>query len=142
METSSATRVFAVEDSPVILSAIHEMLAGIPGVSIAGSAAEARVAIREIQRLLPDVIILDLHLKSGTGVDVLRAVKRHQGAAPVSIIFSSSLDRFCRQFCRRQGADFFVDKSGDYSRLTEVIRSIATGIFGNGLPGQLCPGDN
>jgi len=135
------TRVFAVEDSPAFVSAIEEMLSGIPGVSMTGSAAEAPVAVHEIQRLSPDVIILDLQLKSGTGIDVLRAVRRGP-AAPVSIVFSSCLDRFCREFCRRQGADFVIDKSENYSQLEEVIRSIATGLAGNGLPCRLRPTEN
>jgi DNA-binding NarL/FixJ family response regulator len=130
------TRVFAVEDSPVFVSAIEEMLSGIPGVSMTGSAAEAAVAVEEIRKLSPDVIILDLQLKSGTGIDVLRAV-RSGAATPVSIIFSSCLDHSCREFCRRQGADFIVDKSENYSQLAEVVRSIATG-FG----GRLRPAEN
>jgi DNA-binding NarL/FixJ family response regulator len=136
------TRVFAVEDSPVFVSAIEEMLSGIPGVSMTGSAAEASVAVHEIRRLSPDVIILDLQLKSGTGIDVLRAVRRGPATAPVSIVFSSCLDRSCREFCRRQGADFVIDKSENYSQLEEVIRSIATGLAGNGLPCRLRPTEN
>ncbi|HVY93043.1 MAG TPA: response regulator [Bryobacteraceae bacterium] len=142
MTPCNETRVFAVEDSPVYVSAIHDMIAGIPGVSLTGTAAEAAVAVEEIQRLWPDVIILDLQLKSGTGVDVLRAVRRGQRTVPVSIIFSSSLDHSCREFCRREGADFIIDKSDDYSRLAQVVRSIATGFAGNGLPGRLRPGEN
>lgn len=136
------TRVFTVEDSPACISAIHDMIAAIPGVSLAGTATEAAVAVEEIQRLSPDVIILDLHLKTGTGIDVLRAIRRGPGALPVSIIFSGSLDYSCRKVCSRQGADFIIDKCDDYSRLAEVVRSIATGFAGNRLPGRLLPGEN
>lgn len=107
-----------------------------------GSAADAAVAVQEIARLSPDVIILDLQLKSGTGIDVLRAVRRDGAAAPVSIVFSSCLDNACRKFCRRRGADFIVDKSENYSQLAEVIRSIATGFAANGRPARLCPAEN
>jgi DNA-binding NarL/FixJ family response regulator len=136
------TRVFAVEDSAVFVSAIEEMLSGIPGVSMTGSAADARVAVQEIQRLSPDVIILDLQLRSGTGIDVLRAVRRSAARTPVSIVFSSCLDESCRKFCRRHGADFILDKSENYSQLAEVIRSIATGFPGDGLPCRLRPAEN
>jgi DNA-binding NarL/FixJ family response regulator len=139
--STKVTRVFAVEDSPVFVSAIEQMLSEIPGVSLTGSAAEAAVAVQEIHRLTPDIIILDLQLKSGTGIDVLRAV-RGGAAAPVSIVFSSCLDNTCRKFCRRQDADFILDKSENYSQLAEVIRSIATGIDGNGYRGRLRPAEN
>jgi DNA-binding NarL/FixJ family response regulator len=131
-----------VEDSPVFVSAIQELLSGIPGVSMMGSAAEAGLAVQEIQRLAPDVIILDLHLKSGTGMDVLRAVRRGVGTPPVSIVFSSCLDESCRKIFRRHGADFVVDKSENYSQLAEVIRSIATGFDGGRLPGRSHPTEN
>jgi DNA-binding NarL/FixJ family response regulator len=140
--TTKETRVFTVEDSPVFVSAIEELLSGIPGVSMTGSAAEAALAVQEIRRLAPDVIILDLHLKSGTGIDVLRAVRRGAVISPVSIVFSSCLDESCRRVCRRHGADFIVDKSENYSQLAEVIRSITTGFAGNALPGRSRPAEN
>jgi len=118
------------------------MLSEIPGVSMTGSAADAETAVQEIQRLSPDVIILDLHLRRGTGIDVLRALRRGAARTPVSIVFSSCVDRFCREFCRRQGADFIVDKSENYSRLAEVIRSIASEFTGNGGRGRLIPAEN
>ena len=107
-----------------------------------GSAADAGVAVQEIQRLSPDVIILDLQLRSGTGIDVLRAVRRSASKAPVSIVFSSCLDEACRKFCRRLGADFILDKSENYLQLAEVIGSIATGFPCGGLPGRLRPAEN
>jgi len=136
------TRVYAVEDSPVFVAAIEELLSGIPGVSMTGCAGDARVAVQDIQRLSPDVIILDLQLSSGTGIDVLRAVRRSAAKAPVCVIFSSCLDESCRKFCRRHGADFILDKSENYLQLAEVIRSIAMGFPGDGLPGRWRPAEN
>jgi DNA-binding NarL/FixJ family response regulator len=140
--STKETRVFAVEDSPVFVSAIEEILSEIAGVSMTGTAADAEAAVQEIRRLSPDVIILDLHLRSGTGIDVLRAIRRSAAKAPVSVVFSSCVDRFCREFCRRQGADFVVDKSENYSQLAEVIRSIVSGLTGNGQLGRLCLAEN
>jgi two-component system LytT family response regulator len=140
--TVKQTRVFAVEDSLVFVAAIQEVLSGIPGVSLAGSAAEAELAVQEIQRLAPDVVILDLQLKSGTGIDVLRALRRGVATPPVSIVFSSCLDAACRRIFRRHGADFIVDKSENYSQLAEVIRSIATGEDGGGFAGRSRPAEN
>jgi DNA-binding NarL/FixJ family response regulator len=142
MVTAKETRVFAVEDSPVFVAAIEEMLSGIDGVAIMGSAAEAALAIQEIHRLTPDVIIVDLHLRSGTGIDVLRALRRGAATRPVSVVFSSCLDATCRKVCRRHGADFIVDKSENHLQLAEVIRSIAAGFVGGGLPGRLRPAEN
>jgi DNA-binding NarL/FixJ family response regulator len=125
VEPRNEIQVFAVEDSPVFVSAIRDLLSEIPGVSMAGWSGGAAHALEEIERLAPDVVIVDLQLESGTGFDVLRALKRMSGGKPVKIVFSSSIDPAGRRLSERLGADFVFDKSADYNRLAEVVRSIA-----------------
>ena len=59
-------RVFIVEDSGVVRESLKAMLSGIPGVALAGHAVDEAGAIERIDALLPDVVILDLHLQSRT----------------------------------------------------------------------------
>ena len=68
-------QVFLVEDSPPVRERLTDMLLALPGTQVLGHAVEADGAIREILAGAPDVVLLDISLASGSGFDVLRAVR-------------------------------------------------------------------
>ena len=67
--------VFLVEDAPLLRERLIALIASV-GASTVGHAEGAREAIDGILAAQPDVVVLDLHLKEGSGFDVLRAVPR------------------------------------------------------------------
>ena len=103
-------RAFIVEDSGVVRESLKAMLSGIPGVALAGHAVDEAGAIERIDALLPDVVILDLHLQSGTGFNVLASVKKTHAATKV-IVLSNYASEIYISRCRQAGADYFLDKS-------------------------------
>ena len=118
-------RVFIVEDSPMQLKLLEKLLCGIDGIELVGSSAEAGPAARAIQSLDPDVVILDIELSVGSGIDVLKSVRSNEGRAPVVIVYSSQTGESFERTCLKLGADFVFDKSRDYLRLAETLRAIA-----------------
>ncbi|HET7198880.1 MAG TPA: response regulator, partial [Burkholderiales bacterium] len=68
-------QIYIVEDSAAVRSRLESLLGEVPGAQVAGSAAGATQATREILELRPDVVILDLNLAEGGGFDVLRALR-------------------------------------------------------------------
>src|SRR4249919_410932 len=89
-ERDTRLRVFVVEDSSVLVKRIIEWFETDSRVQVVGTAATATVAIAEIQRLSPDVAIIDVALAAGTGFDVLRALRQGADAArPVTVMFTN-----------------------------------------------------
>ncbi|HEX4134535.1 MAG TPA: response regulator transcription factor [Bryobacteraceae bacterium] len=121
-------KVFIVEDSPALVQAVSDLLSEIDGVEIAGSTGVVERATEEIRRLRPDIVILDIRLADGSGLDVLRNIKSRTSDAPLVIVFSSNTEPGYRRACERLGADFVFDKSQDYNKLPEVIRSKVSSI--------------
>ena len=64
--------VLLVEDSPVIRHRLEAMLRTAPDLQVVGSAEAPAEALAEVERLAPDLLLLDLGLKGGSGLDVLR----------------------------------------------------------------------
>jgi DNA-binding response OmpR family regulator len=122
----STLRVYIVEDSPIFLKAIETLLAENERIAIVGYAGEASIAMREIPRLAPEVVILDFQLASGSGIDVLKSIKAQKESSPLTIMFSSTVEPVFRRVSLKLGADFVFEKSRDFDRLAQLLRSMTS----------------
>ena len=116
-------KVFIVEDSKVIRGLIESMLIDLPMIELVGSAGDEAGAIMGIEKLLPDVVILDLNLKPGSGISVLEKFKN--GHAGIKfIVLTNYVDDFYFKSCKAAGANYFFDKTFQFSRVRSVLWSL------------------
>jgi DNA-binding NarL/FixJ family response regulator len=66
--------VYIVDDSQVMRERLTESLADIAGVEITGQSGDPLVALNNINKSQPDVVILDIRLPSRIGIDVLKDI--------------------------------------------------------------------
>ncbi|MCG3149593.1 MAG: putative transcriptional regulatory protein TcrX [Verrucomicrobiae bacterium] len=118
---SRTLTVFIVEDTPIVVQVLTRALAGLNGIELCGHTGRVRDALARIAHLQPDVVILDVHLEDGSGLDLLRQF-RQQPAAPVIIMFSNSA--YLRAHCLRGGADHFFDKSTEFQELVATLKKL------------------
>jgi DNA-binding NarL/FixJ family response regulator len=112
--------VFIVEDSEAMRENLRTMLSEFHDVKIVGYAAGEAGAIEQINALLPDVVILDLNLQSGTGVAVLKNVKKHHAGIKVMVLTNCNGELYI-DACKRANADYFFDKSFQFMQVREVF---------------------
>jgi DNA-binding NarL/FixJ family response regulator len=82
-------RVLVVDDEPAFRSVARELLEH-GGFEVVGEATDATTALRSERELRPDVVLLDVRLPDGTGVDVALAMSGHE--APPSVVLVSTAD--------------------------------------------------
>jgi DNA-binding NarL/FixJ family response regulator len=99
------------------------MLSDIKNIRIVGHAGNAADTLRLVKELNPDVIILDIKLPGNNGIDILRILKSEK-LVPIVIIFTNYPYPEYRQLCSELGADYFFDKSREFSMLIKTIRKI------------------
>ena len=114
--------VFIVEDSEIVRNHMQSMLSAIPGVDVVGYAVDEQGAIERINELLPDVVTLDISLKPGSGISVLENIKKQHPEIKV-IVLTNYTDDFSANSCKRAGADFFFDKTFQFSRVRSALWS-------------------
>ena len=121
MKASRTTiKVFVADDSIVLRERLLEMLRDMPGVEVLGCAGEGLHAIDSIRELKPDVVILDIQMPRGTGLDVLKNVK-HGGQGPTVVVFTNFPYPQYRKRAMEFGADFFLDKTTEFEQLRELF---------------------
>ena len=116
-------RVLLVEDSKVLTERLTEAIRQIPQVELIGTADTEATAVASVQRDAVDVIILDLHLKQGTGFGVMRALAGAQLKPRIIVLTNYDLPEY-KNAAIALGASHFLDKARDYGRLPEVLREI------------------
>ena len=119
--------VFIVEDSEAMRESLRSMLSEFHDVRIVGYAADEAGAIEHVNALLPDVVILDLNLQSGSGVAVLKNIKKYHAEIKVMVL-TNCTDEFYVDACKRANADYFFDKSFQFMQVREVFANWSNAI--------------
>ena len=122
---SHPVRVVIVEDSERILAHLAEELSALDNVCIAGTAATEEEALELLGQGNWDLAILDLQLKEGNGLRVLKAVRDELRHAGKIAVFTNYAFPQYRQRSIDLGADYFFDKSRDLPRVVEVAEEMA-----------------
>lgn len=112
--------VFIVENSLSMRVSLQSVLSDMPSVKVIGQAVNESGAIERIGMLLPDIVILDLGLQSGSGMGVLENIKKYNPAIKF-IVFTHYTDEDCVERCKRAGADYFFDKTSQLMQLREIL---------------------
>ena len=108
--------VFIADDSLVVREHLVTMLDELPRIVIVGQAENVAEAINGILELRPDIVILDIRMPGGSGIDVLQTIKQDK-PVPVVIVLTNYPYPAYRQKCLQAGADFFLDKSTEFDQI-------------------------
>jgi two-component system OmpR family response regulator len=124
----STLRVIIVEDSALIRARLSESLAEIANVEIVDQVETEAAALAAMRQSGWDAAVLDLQLKQGTGLGLLKALA--QGARPPNtkiIVFTNYAFPQYRDRSLALGADYFFDKAREFHRVREVLQELAGG---------------
>ena len=120
---AQSLRVLLVEDSKVLTERLTEAIRQIADVELIGTADTEAAALAAVKREPVDVIILDLHLKQGTGFGVMRALAATPAKPRIIVLTNYDLPEY-KNAALALGATHFLDKARDYGRLPEVLHEI------------------
>jgi two-component system nitrate/nitrite response regulator NarP len=119
------TRVLLVDDHPMIGAALDMLLRG-SSYELLGRARSIAEASREIARLKPDLLLLDVNLPDGSGLDVLRRVSRSR-ARPAVILLTAGMDDAQLLAAADLNPEGMVLKTSDPGLLTECMDAVVAG---------------
>jgi DNA-binding NarL/FixJ family response regulator len=120
------TRVVLVDDDPLVRSALTLMLGGQADLDVVGEAADGREGLAMIERLRPDVVLMDIRMPKLDGLAATRAL--HARSDPPRVIVLTTFDADDQVVeALAVGADGFLLKDTPPSQIIEAIRAVAAG---------------
>ena len=127
-------RILLVEDSPLLRGRLENMLSQHAAFKVTGLAAAEAEAIEKLDSVPYDAIVVDVELRPGSGIGVIRQArarnkekdKDKDGGSHVWIIVLTNYDLpTVRERCMQAGADHFLDKMREIDQLIPILLGIA-----------------
>jgi len=116
-------KVLIADDSNLVRERLAALVSEVEDAELVSQVGNAREAIEAIQRLKPDVAILDIRMPGDSGLQVLEVVKTDK-AAPVVIVLTAFPYPQYRRKCLEAGAEYFFDKSSEFNRIAKVLEEL------------------
>lgn len=115
-----------VDDHPAIRDGLIHRLSGYPEFTVCGEAADLPEALQVIAATAPDVAVIDIGLKQGDGLDLVKRLKARDCAAKL-LVWSLQSDTVYAERALRAGAVGYIRKDEATDAIVEAIRSVLDG---------------
>jgi DNA-binding NarL/FixJ family response regulator len=119
-------RLLIIDDHEMVREGLKAMLVAEPDFTIVGDAANAEQALEMIQRLRPDVVLLDIRLPGISGIELCRTVTSLYPQTAVIILTTFTDENLVAQ-CIQAGARGYIVKDIERFDLKRSIRAVARG---------------
>lgn len=128
---AAPVRVVIVDDHPVVRRGLRSLLETLPGIEVAGEAADGLDAVRVVQMSRPDAVLMDVQMP---GMDGIEATRRIAACCPgTAVLVLTMYDDDATVFTAMQaGARGYLLKGADQDEIARAIRAVVAGevIFG------------
>jgi DNA-binding NarL/FixJ family response regulator len=119
-------RVLIADDHEVVRIGLASLLDAQPGLSVVASAASGDESVRLARRHRPDVVVMDIRMPGGSGIDACRTITTELEGTPV-IMLTSHADSEALFDAIDAGASGYVLKRVGSSDLVDAVRTVAGG---------------
>ena len=121
-------RVLLVEDLPRVQLMLRELIEEPGRFEVVGVADTEEQAVSLFDARQPEVVVVDLNLRGGTGMGVLQRIRQRKTAErPLLIVLTNHTLPVLRHACEKAGADHFLDKSREFAQVRMLIEARANG---------------
>ena len=122
----TAARVLIVDDHPAVREGLAVRIGSQAELEVCGQAADTAEALELVKAARPDVVVVDIQLKTGNGLDLIERIKAHDKSIRI-LVWSMYPDRQYAQRTLHAGALGYINKEHTTGRIVEAIRRVRDG---------------
>ncbi len=134
----TAVRIVLADDHPVVRGGLRALVNTIDGLEVVGEAADGAAAVREVQLLRPDVVLMDVRMPGLGGVEAARRIR--EVVPETAVLMLTMYDDDATVLTAMQaGARGYLLKGAEQSEIVGAIHAVVAGqvIFGPGIAGRV-----
>jgi DNA-binding NarL/FixJ family response regulator len=138
VSTAEPVRVLIVDDHPIFRDGLRSALDSRPEVEVVGEAADGHAAVVESTRARPDVVLMDLSMPGGGGLEAIRALAAVE-PPPAVLVLTMHEDDDSLLAAVRAGAAGYLLKGADREHIIRSVEAVARGeaVFGTGVAARV-----
>lgn len=122
----AARRVLLVEDHPIVRQGLKRLIGSEPGLVVCGEAETLHEARQAIQAQAPDVVVADLSLKDGDGIDLVKDIRAHHPGLPVLVLSMHDESVYAARLLSA-GANGYIMKHAASEQFIVALRRVLGG---------------
>jgi DNA-binding NarL/FixJ family response regulator len=121
-------KIYILDEHPVVIEGLKKILDGLEDIEVVGTSSDEDVAISEITKHKPTILIFDFNIKDRNGIDSIKKIKQ---ACPgvLLLVFSMHDENAYAERCLRAGAMGYMMMNEPGNRITLAIRQVLSGGF-------------
>jgi DNA-binding NarL/FixJ family response regulator len=117
-------KVVIIDDSAAVRERLVIMISDLPGLEVSGQAEDVQEGIRLIRELKPDVVLLDIRMREGSGFNVLKYIRNGIQPKPLVVVITNYPYPQYQKKCLENGADYFLDKSSEFEKIVGILQTL------------------
>ena len=125
-QTKKRARIVIVDDHPAVREALVSRIGRQPDLEVCGEAADMGEALRLIADTQPDLVVIDISLKTGSGIDLIKRIKDRNDSVRM-LVWSMHSETLYAERALRAGALGYINKDQATDKIVEAIRRVLDG---------------
>ena len=121
-------KIYILDDHPIVIEGLKKIIDQQEDMQVVGSSEDATIALQQIVKIKPEIVLLDITLKDRSGVDMIKKIRAANPATQV-LVYSMHDENVYAERCLRAGAMGYLMKGEGGARVVQGLRQILTGSF-------------
>jgi DNA-binding NarL/FixJ family response regulator len=123
---NTVAKVLIVDDHPSVREGLASRISRQADLVVCGEAADIAEALQFLESTCPDVVVVDISLKTGNGIDLIKRIKARDRSIRM-LAFSMYPDSLYAERALRAGALGYINKENTTGRILDAIRTVRDG---------------
>ncbi len=123
---TNPAKIVIVDDHPMVREGLTLRMSTQPDLKVCGEAATEEEALALVREINPDLVLIDISLKSGNGIELVKQIKSRHPAVKMLVV-SGFQESLYAERALRAGALGYLNKQESNDKVLEAIRTVLTG---------------
>jgi len=120
------TRVLLVDDHPIVRQGLARLISQEEDLDVCGEAGDVPGAIQAVNDLHPDIVVADLSLNEGSGIDLIKTLRTQSPEIPI-LVLTMHEESFYAERALRAGARGYLTKQEASEKILTAVRQVVRG---------------
>src|SRR3569623_2032188 len=116
-------KIYILDDHPIVIEGLKRVIDQQEDMQVVGSSEDATIALQQLAKLKPEVVLLDITLKDRSGVDMIKKIRATSTTTQV-LVYSMHDENVYAERCLRAGAMGYLMKGEGGARVVQGLRQI------------------